>query len=230
LQTRFALLVITLMLVPGTALAQTQQYQVLKAKGSESFALPAEAANRSLDDPLVYNYDSPKGPNWILSITNALVYTPGNNSKVIVRILEPAPSEKFVELAMYGGDSMAYWVAANVPEEGYGRLYSQPVNGWSRENAVAISNVATAGLTATDGKRIILDRFDLNGFSIGSISVYGKDNASSAENAVSGEIRFDLLFGSFEESPLYLVPALVMVGVGGAVISLLFLKKRKPDD
>jgi hypothetical protein len=216
--------------LPGSALAQTQQYQVLKSKGSESFAFPADAANRSLDDPLVYTYDSQKGPNWILSITNTLSYAPGNDSKVIIRIKEPAPSEKFIEIAMYGGNSMAYWVAVNVPGEGYARLYSQPANGWSRENAIAVSNVATAGLTATDGKRIILDRFDMNGFNVGSISVYGKDDSSSADNATSGELRFDLLFGSFEESPLYLVPALVMAGVGGVVISLLILKKRKPED
>ena len=230
LQTVYMLSLMLLILLPGAALAQSQEYQILKSESSESFSFPWAVANRQFDDPLVYTYDSPRGPSWILSITNTLNYAPGDDSKVIIRIHEPPPSEKFIEIAMYGGDSMKYWVAVNLPEEGYARLYSQDLNGWTRESAVSLSNVATAGLSATDGKRIVLDRFDTNGFMIGSISVYGKDEATSPDNATAGDLRFDLLFGSFEDSPLYLVPALVMAGVGGVVIALLILKKRKPND
>jgi len=47
-------------------------------------------------------------------------------------------------------------------------------------------------------------------------------------NANAGDISFEILFGSFAQSPLYLVPAGVMAGVGGLVIGLLMFKKRKP--
>jgi hypothetical protein len=82
----------------------------------------------------------------------------------------------------------------------------------------------------TDGKRIILDRFDLDGFTVGSVSVYGKDEAASPINAVSGNITFDILFGNFQDSPLYLVPAIVTAGIGGIIATLLVVKKRKPSD
>lgn len=223
-------LVVMLLLLPIHAIGQSQQYQVLKSDRSETFAFPYSAANLYADSPLTYTYDSAKGPSWIFTITNNLTYAPGEDSKTIVRLEEPEPSEKYIEIAMYGGDQMKYWVAVNLPGEGYAKLYSQELNGWTRENAISLSNVATAGLSVTDGKRIVVDRFDLGGFNIGSVTVYGKDDASSPANAVGGTMTFDLLFGSFEDSPLYLVPAIVMAGVGGVVIVLLLFKKRKASD
>jgi hypothetical protein len=46
----------------------------------------------------------------------------------------------------------------------------------------------------------------------------------------AGDVTFEILFGSFKESPLYILPAVVMIGVGGLVAGLLVLKKRKPSD
>lgn len=202
----------------------------MKSDRSESFAFPYSAANLDIDSPLRYTYDSPKGPSWIFTIANSLTYAQGEDTKTIVRLEEPAPSEKYIEIAMYGGDQMKYWVAVNLPDGGYARLYSQEVNGWSRENPISLSHVSGSGLSVTDGKRIVVDRFDLDEFNLGSVSVYGKDDPASPENAVGGAITFDILFGSFQESPLYLVPAIVMAGVGGVVIALLLFKKRKSSD
>jgi hypothetical protein len=218
------------LLSPVMALAQSQEYQLIKTDRTESFAFPYSAANRDFDNPVVYNYDSPKGPSWILSIANSLEYAPDDNAKTVIRIEEPAPSEKFIEVAMYGGDAMKYWVAVNIPGTGYSRLYSNDVNGWSTESAISISHSASAGLSVTDGKRIVIDRFDTDGFTVGSVSVYGKDEATSPVNAQAGDIRFDILFGSFEDSPLYFIPAIATGGVGGIIAILLIVKRRKPSD
>ena len=219
-----------MLLLPGLAFAQSQEYQLVKSDNSETFAFPYSAANQDIDSPLTYTYEAPRGPSWIFTISNDLTYMQDNNSKIVIRLQEPAPSEKYIEVAMYGGDAMKFWVAVNMPEAGYARLYSQEVTGWSRDNPISLSHVSTSGLSVTDGKRIILDRFDLDGFTVGSVSVYGKDETTSPANAIQGNITFDILFGSFEESPLYLIPAVVMAGVGGLVISLLLFKKRKPSD
>jgi hypothetical protein len=202
----------------------------VKSERNEVFAFPYSASNQDVDSPLVYNYEVPKGPTWIITLVNNLTYVEDDNSKTIVRIQEPEPSEKFIELAMYGGENMKFWIAVNIPGTGYARLYSKNSSGWSTDSPIVISHVSTSGLSVTDGKRIILDRFDLDGFTVGSVAVYGKDEATSPINAVRGNITFDLLFGNFQDSPLYLVPALVTVGIGGIIAALLVVKKRKPSD
>lgn len=223
-------LVVAMLLLPTFAFAQNEQYQLIKSSRSETFDFPFTAANRGHDDPLVYTYDSPKGPSWILTIANNLTYTAEKEAKTIIRIQEPAPSEKYIEIAMYGGENRRFSAAVNLPGEGYRSLYDKDLNGWSTENPISLSHVSTAGLSITDGKRIIVDRFDMGGFDVGSIAVFGKDESTSAENASQGDIRFDILFGNIQDSPLYLVPAIVTAGVGGVIITLLLVKKRKPSD
>jgi hypothetical protein len=219
-----------MLFLPAIAFAQSQQYVIVKSERNEMFAFPFSAANRERSSPLVYTYDEPKGPTWIVSVTNNLTYVPDDNSKTIIRLQEPAPSEKFIEIAMHGGEAMKFWIAVNIPGTGYAQLYSKNSSGWSTESAIVISHVSTSGLSVTDGKRIILDRFDLDGFTVGSIAVYGRDDADSPANTLAGNISFDILFGNFEESPLYLVPAVVTAGVGGIIAVLLVIKKRKPSD
>lgn len=219
-----------MLLLPAQVFAQNEQYEIIKSDRNELFAFPYTASNQDYDSPLVYTYEVPKGPTWILSVVNNLTYVPDDNSKTIIRIQEPAPSEKFIDVAMYGGEAMKFWIAVNMPGTGYARLYAKNSSGWSTESPIVISHVSTSGLSVTDGKRIILDRFDLDGFNVGSVSVYGKDEAASPINAVSGNITFDILFGNFQDSPLYLVPAIVTAGIGGIIATLLVVKKRKPSD
>jgi hypothetical protein len=228
---QLAALIIAFSLIPVAAFAQSSgEYLILKSDRSETFALPYTAANRDLDDPLVYEYDEPKTPSWILSIRNNLSYVPGADSKIVIRIQEPAPSEKFIELVMFGGEFRRYLVSVNLPEIGYQRLYSNDVNGWSLDGPVAVAHGENVGLTVSDGKRTILDRFNLEGFAVGSISVYGRENATSPAVASGGDITFDILFGAFQDSPVYIVPAAIMAGVGALIVGLLVVKKRKPSD
>lgn len=207
-----------------------QEYQIVKSDSSESFAFPYTAGNRDIDDPLVYTYDVPKGPSWIMTINNSMSYVARDEAKTIVKIQEPAPSEKYIEIAMYGGESRRYWVAVNTPEVGYARMYDNNENGWSTDGPISVTYGENTGLTVTNGKRIVVDRLDLNGFSVGSIAVYGKDEQVSLANVYAGDMTFEILFGSFKDSPLYIVPAVVMIGVGSLVAGLLVLKKRKPSD
>jgi hypothetical protein len=217
------------MVLPALAYAQEPDYNVIKSQRSESFVFPYTASNRDFDNALVYTYDVPKAPSWILSIRNNMSYVAGENAKTVVRIQEPAPSEKYVELVMYGGESRKYWIAVNTAETGYARMYSQPVNGWSTEGPITVTHNENSGLTVSDGKRIVLDRLDVEGFSVGSIMVYGKDEAGSLANTYAGDISFEIAFGSFSESPVFFVPAAVTVGVGGLIGALLIFKKRKPS-
>jgi hypothetical protein len=207
--------------------AQEQPYNVVKAKQSESFTLPFQAANHDRDDPLVYTFDEPKGPSWIMNIENKLSYVPREDSKVIIILREPAPSEKYIQLAMYGGESRTYQIAVNTPETGHAIIHNNSEMGWWTDNPIAIGHANNQGLSASNGKRIVLDRYELNGFTVGSIEVYGKDEASALSNAYGGDIAFSVFYGSPENTPTYLLPGALAAGVGGLMAVLLLTKKRK---
>ena len=213
---------------PIFAFAQDQDYHVIKSDRSEEFVLPYSASNRDISHPLVYTFDTPKKPSWELRISNSQTYIPSDDSKTVIRIEEPAPSVKYIELTVFGGESKVYWVSVNT-EHGYARVYSQEENGWSTDNPIIIGHDESHGLSVTDGKRIVIDGLNLEGFAVGSISVYGNDDERTAPNTSAGEISFQIVYGSFQQSSLYFVPIGVMVGVGGLVGGLLIFKKRKPE-
>ena len=218
------------LLLPSLAFAQGQDdFQVTKSERSESFVLPYTAANRNEQDPLVYTFDEPLAPNWILSIQNNVSYVPREGPRTIIKIQEQAPSEKFIELAIYGDQTRRYWVAVNTPEAGYARMYDSE-NGWSTERPISVTHSQNSGLIVSNGQRTVVDRLDLDGFAVSSIQVYGNDGNSTLANAYAGDVAFQVFYGNIEESPLYFVPAAVGAGMIGLVISLLIFKKRKRSD
>ena len=232
------MLLIIIIFTPLFSSGQNQQqqlnppqdkYQVIKTKSSERFILPYTASNDDRKHPITYTYDEPKGLNWILTIQNNLSYAVRQDAKTIVKLQEPMPSEKFIEIAMFGDVSKKFWVAVNTNESGYVRLYDESgSNGWSREQPIVIAHGNNQGLTITNGKRIVVDKLSLNGFTLGSVVVYGKENSDSPLNTYEGNLSFDVIYGNPAESPLYYLPVGMLIGVGGLVIGLVVFKKRKP--
>jgi hypothetical protein len=232
-----SVLLIIVIFTPLLSSGQTQQqlnhpqgkYQVIKTKNSEQFVLPYTASNDDRKHPLIYSYDNPKGLNWILTVQNNLSYAFRQDAKTIVKLQEPIPSEKFIEIAMFGDVSKKFWVAVNTNESGYMKLYDESgTNGWSRDQPVIIAHGNNQGLTITNGKRIVVDKLSLDGFTLGSIVVHGKDDSDSPLNTYGGNLSFDLIYGNPAESPLYYLPVGMLIGVGGLVIGLVIFKKRKP--
>lgn len=232
-----SVLLIIVIFTPLLSSGQTQQqlnhpqgkYQVIKTKNSEQFVFPYTASNDDRKHPLIYSYDNPKGLNWILTVQNNLSYAFRQDAKTIVKLQEPIPSEKFIEIAMFGDISKKFWVAVNTNESGYMKLYDESgSNGWSRDQPVIIAHGNNQGLTITNGKRIVVDKLSLDGFTLGSIVVYGKDDSDSPLNTFGGNLSFDLIYGNPAESPLYYLPVGMLIGVGGLVIGLVIFKKRKP--
>jgi hypothetical protein len=223
-------LAVSMLLLPALAFAQSQEdFQVVKTERSERFVLPFTAVNRNEQDPLVYTFDEPKQPNWIVAIQNNVSYVPREGARTIIKIQEPAPSEKFIELAIYGDQSMRYWVGVNTAEAGYARMYDSE-NGWSTEQPISVTHTDNSGVSVTNGQRTVVDRLDVDGFAVASIEVYGNDRNSTLANAYTGDIVFEVLFGRFDQSPIYFVPIAVGAGIFGLVAGLLILKKRKASD
>ena len=232
------LLIIIIIFTPLLSFGQNQEqqqlnppqgkYQIIKTKNSEQFVLPYTVSNDDRKNPMIYTYDEPKGQNWILTIHNNLSYAIRPDAKTIVKLQEPAPSEKFIEIAMFGDVSKKFWAAVNTNETGYMKLYDESgTNGWSQEQPIIIAHGNNQGLTITNGKRIVIDKLSLDGFTLGSIAVYGKDNSDSPLNAYGGDLSFNVIYGNPTESPLYYLPVGMLIGVGGIVIGLVIFKKRK---
>jgi hypothetical protein len=233
-----SVLLIIIIFAPLLSSGQSQQqqlnppqgkYQIIKTKNSEQFVLPYTVSNDDRKKPMIYTYDESKSENWILTILNNLSYAIRPDAKTIVKLQEPTPSEKFIEIAMFGDVSKKFWVAVNTNETGYMKLYDESgTNGWSQEQPIIIAHGNNQGLTVTNGKRIVIDKLSLDGFTLGSIVVYGKDNSDSPLNAYGGDLSFNVIYGNPAESPLYYLPVGMLVGVGGLVIGLVIFKKRKP--
>lgn len=205
------------------------EYQVIKTKNSERFVFPYSSSNSDRKNPFVYAFDTPKVTNWILTIQNNMSYSDMQNAKTIVKLQEPTPSDKFIEIAMFGDASKKFWVAVNTNETGYIRVYERDNDGWSRDQPIIVAHANNQGLTITNGQRIIIDKLSINDFTIASIAVYGKDDPTSAVNTYGGDISFNVIYGNPSNSPLYYLPLAMIVGVGGLVIGLLVFKKRKPS-
>ena len=223
-----AALAILILLSPLAAYAQGDQpYDIVKGERNETFVLPYGAANHDRRNPVVYTYDEPVGQNWIMGIENKLSYTAKDDAKVMIILREQAPSEKFIEIAMYGGEARRYSVSVNTPEIGYFNIYRNDELGWSTEGAVGFTHVENGGLIVSDGKRIVVDRLDVNGFDLASVELYGNDESGLPANASAGSVAVNLVFGSLVGTPIYYLPGALMAGVGAAVGILLLVKKRK---
>ncbi len=202
---------------------------VTKSKSHERFVVPFSASNTDRKNPVIHTYEIPKDVSWILNIENNMTYNNSSEAKTIIKLMENKPSEKFIELALFEQNEK-FWVAVNTNESGYIKVHEQDTDGWSRDEPIIVAHANNQGLTITNGKRIVIDRLSLNGFSLGSIAIYGKDDTDSPINTLEGYLSFDLLYGNPRDSPLYFLPIVMLVLVGGLVLYLLKIKKRDRDD
>ncbi len=206
-----------------------ENLNVTKSKSHERFVVPFSASNTDRKNPVIHTYEIPKDVSFMLSIENNMTYNNSSEAKTIIKLMENKPSEKFIELAMYEQNTK-FWVAVNTNESGYIRVHEQDTDGWSRDEPIMVGHANNQGLTITNGKRIVIDRLSLDGFSLGSIAIYGKDDTDSPINTVDGYLSFDLLYGNPRDSPLYFLPIIMLVLVGGIVFYLLKIKKRDHDN
>jgi hypothetical protein len=207
------------------------KYMVVQTNRSERFVIPYIAANNDRIHPLVYTFGKPISESWILNIQNNLSYAFRPDAKVVIKLQEPAPSEKFIEIAMYGDvASKRVWAAVNTKEAGYVRVYDNYKNGvpgWSTRDPIIIGYDSNSGLTIDSGAKVLVDQLSVNGFTLGSIAIYGKDDAFSPINTYAGDISFEALYGNPSASPIYYLPLGMVIGVGGVLGWFLLFKRRE---
>lgn len=130
-------------------------------------------------------------------ISNNVSYSDSNpGAKTIIQIKEPNPSVKFIELTMFGDVGSKKFIVALNNGTGYSQLYANDQSGWSTDNSVFVTYGDNRGLTVTDGKKTVIDKLPLNGFNLGSISVYGKGDSTLPDSALGGAIKFGVVYGN----------------------------------
>jgi hypothetical protein len=207
------------------------KYMVVKTNRSERFDLPYTAANDDRTHPIVYTLAKPIFESWILNIQNNLSYAYRQDAKVVIKLQEPKPSEKFIEIAMYGDSAnKRFWAAVNTKEAGYVRVYDNYKNGvpgWSTRDPIIIGYDSNSGLTINSGTKVLVDQLSVNGFAVGSFAVYGKDDASSPLNTYAGDLSFEVLYGNPSASPIFYLPLGMVIATGGFLGWFLVFKRRE---
>jgi hypothetical protein len=207
------------------------KYTVVKTNRSERFDIPYTAANYDRTHPIVYTFAKPISESWILNIQNNLSYAFRPDAKVVIKLQEPKPSEKFIEIAMYGDSAnKRIWAAVNTKEAGYVRVYDNYKNGvpgWSTRDPIIIGYDSNSGLTINSGTKVLVDQLSVNGFALDSIAVYGKDDVSSPLNTYTGALSFEVLYGNPAASPIYYLPLGMVIATGGFLGWFLVFKRRE---
>jgi hypothetical protein len=91
-------------------------------------------------------------------------------------------------------------------------------------NTIIITYDNNQHLSINLGPKVMVDKLSLNGFTLNSIAVYGKDYEYSPLNTYAGHISFEALWGR-PSYPIFYLPLVMLVGVGGLLIVLLVFKK-----
>ena len=73
--------------------------------------MPYNASNLARQNSLEYVFQEPILNNWILTIANKIFYSDNPEAKTVIQIKEPYPSEKFIEIAMFGDKSRKFYVS-----------------------------------------------------------------------------------------------------------------------
>ncbi len=225
----FLFLTLSIIYYPSLSFSQSNdspKFQVLNKNMDIRITFPYTASNHDRKNPSDYIFKAPILNDWNLFINNNISYSNSPEAKTVIQFKEPYPSEKFIELTMFGDKSKKFSIAVNTKESGRLQVYQNNFEGWSLDNPVVVTSGVDQGLSVTNGKRIVVDKLSLNGFNLGSINVYGKDEPQFPNSTLNGSIQFEAIFGHPAHSYIYYMPLIVLVGVGGIVIFLLKAKKR----
>jgi len=194
-----------------------------------SFVFPYEAANDDRTHPLVYTFAKPISKEWILNIRNTLSYALRAGAKVAIKLKEPVPSKRFIEILMYGDTAFnRFSVALNTNETGYMTLFDKKgVDGWSVTQPVIIEYDNNQHFSVSIGAKVLLYRLSLNDFTPHSVVLYGKDEEHSPLNAYAGQISFEALCGRSSFSPVFYLPIVTLGVIGSLLVALLVFKNKK---
>ena len=184
----------------------------------DEFNLPAREA-------VIIPFDDIHETTWQVNLQNKLLM--GNPDGVaVVRLYDANIEDKFIEIGMGAIPDRTFWIAVQLPEEGYVVVHNKLDRGWPGNGKVILAYADTAGLTINNGERIVITNLDVEGFAIKAYSVWGLKGSQDPPATTAGFLNLEVLSGDPKDGPLHMFPFYLVGCLGIVVAFLLFTKKR----
>ena len=176
-------------------------------------------------EEVVVQFDEIHDVSWQVNLVNDLLYgNPGGNG--VIKFYDATIEDKFIEIGMGSPPDKKFWIAVQLPDEGYVVVHDKLDRGWLPGGKVILAYSDTAGLTVNNGERIVLSNLDIEGFEIKAYSVWGMEGSQDPPAVVAGSLNLEILSGDPKEGPLHMLPFAVVGCLGVGIVILLVTKKR----
>lgn len=187
--------------------------------------IPVDAFNTVARDASIIQLDTLHTTSWQVTIDNDLVFAnPEGNA--VIRLYDKDREDTFIEVGMGSPPKYTFWVAVQLPEEGYVPIYNDLERGWSTSSKTIVSYTDRAGLTINNGARIVVTNLDIDIFEIDSYSVHGKQSSTDPPAINSGVYAVEFLSGDPSKNIFNLYPFVLAAAVG-ILVGVLFLTKKR---
>ena len=176
-------------------------------------------------EEVVVQFDEIHDVSWQVNLVNDLLYgNPDGNG--VIKFYDATIEDKFIEIGMGSPPDKKFWIAVQLPDEGYVVVHDKLDRGWLPGGKVILAYSDTAGLTVNNGERIVLSNLDIEGFEIKAYSVWGMEGSQDPPAVVAGSLNLEILSGDPKEGPLHMLPFAVVGCLGVWIVILLVTKKR----
>ncbi len=187
--------------------------------------VPYYEFNRVARNASLVEFEDVHAISWQIILNNKLLY--GNpDGNAVIRFYDVEIEDKFLEIGMGSPPDHKFWVAAQVPDEGYVVVHNMLERGWTPDARIIVSYTDRAGLTVNNGLRIVISNLDIGLFSIDSYSVHGMESLTDPPAVNSGSFALEFLSGDPSQNIFHLFPFYITAAVGIAAGILFFTKKR----
>lgn len=191
----------------------------------DTLEIPSDEFNTVLREAPIRVLDEVHAVSWQVTIDNNLLYAnPEGNA--VLRLYDQETHDEFIEVGMGPEPDNKFWVAVQVPKEGYIVVHSDLDRGWYPQAKSIISYTDRAGLTVNNGARIVVTNLDIGQFAIHSYSVHGMAGSTDPPAVSSGSMIIEFLSGDPAKNIFALYPFYMAAGVG-AIVGILFLTKKR---
>lgn len=191
----------------------------------QEVSIPWYEFNRVSRDASTVQLDDDHAVSWQVTVINDVLY--GNpTGNAVIRLHDALDPDRFIEAGMGANPDHKFWLAAQLPREGYVVVHSKLDRGWFPDARVNLSYTDRGGLTVNNGERIVVSNLDVGTFVIGSYSVYGMEGSGDPPAASDGLLRVEFMSGNPTENVFALFPFVVTAAVG-VLVGVLYLSKRR---
>ena len=216
----FFIILLTVGIVPAFA-----QEQVNPTLSMVNFDIDYTEFNKTARDAVIIPFEEIHDISWQVNLENKLLY--GNpNGNGVIRFYDATIEDKFIEIGMGSPPNKKFWIAVQLPEEGYVVVHDKLDRGWAPGAKVILAYSDSAGLTINNGERIVLSNLDIEDFEIKSYLVWGMEASQDPPATTSGYLNLEILSGDPKEGPLHMFPFILVGCIGIGVVILLVTKKR----